>query len=84
MTIVVRFVYRSGFIRDRFLDFVYVKDTISLALKNMICSIYLVIILTLKISKVNGIMELVTCMRSGMDYRHYFLNIVLLHFMRIV
>ncbi|XP_074327244.1 uncharacterized protein LOC141665160 [Apium graveolens] len=39
MTIVVRFVDKSGFVRERFLDLVHVKDTTSLTLKTEICAI---------------------------------------------
>ncbi|KAK1390426.1 zinc finger MYM-type protein 1-like [Heracleum sosnowskyi] len=39
MAIVVRFVDKSGFVRERFLDLVHVKDTTSLTLKTEICAI---------------------------------------------
>ncbi|KAJ1687974.1 hypothetical protein LUZ63_019364 [Rhynchospora breviuscula] len=39
MGIVVRFVDKEGFIRERFLDLVHVKDTAALTLKNSICSV---------------------------------------------
>jgi hypothetical protein len=38
MAIVIRFVDREGFIRERFLDLIHVKDTTSLTLKNAIVS----------------------------------------------
>ncbi|KAF3337584.1 Zinc finger MYM-type protein 1 [Carex littledalei] len=38
MAIVVRFVDKEGFIRERFLDLIHVKDTTSLTLKNAIAS----------------------------------------------
>ncbi|XP_074346884.1 uncharacterized protein LOC141685693 [Apium graveolens] len=39
MAIVVRFVDKNGFVRERFLDLVHVKDTTSLTLKTEICAI---------------------------------------------
>ncbi|KAJ1690216.1 hypothetical protein LUZ63_014371 [Rhynchospora breviuscula] len=39
MAIVVRFVDIGGFIRERFLDLVHVKDTATLTLKNSICDV---------------------------------------------
>ncbi|KAJ3699800.1 hypothetical protein LUZ61_003505 [Rhynchospora tenuis] len=39
MAIVVRFVDKEGFIRERFLDIVHVKDTAALTLKNSICCV---------------------------------------------
>ncbi|KAJ1700789.1 hypothetical protein LUZ63_000568 [Rhynchospora breviuscula] len=41
MAIVVRFVDKDGFIRERFLDLVHVKDTAALTLKNSICTVLL-------------------------------------------
>ncbi|KAJ4747360.1 zinc finger MYM-type-like protein [Rhynchospora pubera] len=39
MAIVIRFVDKDGFIRERFLDIVHVKDTAALTLKNSICAV---------------------------------------------
>nr|XP_017218827.1 PREDICTED: zinc finger MYM-type protein 1-like isoform X2 [Daucus carota subsp. sativus] len=39
MAIVVRFVDKNGYVRERFLDLVHVKDTTSLTLKTEICAI---------------------------------------------
>ncbi|KAJ1697371.1 hypothetical protein LUZ63_005883 [Rhynchospora breviuscula] len=39
MAIVLRFVDAQGFIRERFLDIVHVKDTAALTLKNSICAV---------------------------------------------
>ncbi|KAJ4758267.1 zinc finger MYM-type-like protein [Rhynchospora pubera] len=39
MAIVLRFVDREGFIRERFLDLVHVRDTAALTLKNSICTV---------------------------------------------
>ncbi|KAJ3697747.1 hypothetical protein LUZ61_001452 [Rhynchospora tenuis] len=39
MAIVVRFVDKEGFIRERFLDIVHVKDIAALTLKNSICCV---------------------------------------------
>ncbi|KAJ4746538.1 zinc finger MYM-type-like protein [Rhynchospora pubera] len=39
MAIVLRFVDAQGFIRERFLDIVHVKDTAALTLKNSICTV---------------------------------------------
>ncbi|XP_021757950.1 zinc finger MYM-type protein 1-like [Chenopodium quinoa] len=38
MALVVRYVDKSGFVRERFLDLVHVKDTTSKTLKNEICA----------------------------------------------
>jgi hypothetical protein len=39
MTIILRFVDRYDFIRERFFHIVHVKDTIALTLKNKICDV---------------------------------------------
>lgn len=39
MSIVIRFVDKQGFIKERFLDLVHVKDTAALTLKNAICNV---------------------------------------------
>jgi hypothetical protein len=38
MAIILRFVDKDGFIRERFFDIVHVKDTYALTLKNEICN----------------------------------------------
>ena len=71
MALVIRFVDRSGFIRERFLDIVHVKDTTVLTLKEEISLFYLITILMFKILKVKGMMVLVICMESGMVCKLY-------------
>lgn len=39
MAIILRFVDKHGFIRERFFDIVHVKDTTALTLKNEICAV---------------------------------------------
>jgi len=83
MALVIRFVDRSGFIRERFLDIVHVKDTIVATLKEEIFFVYLITILMFKILGVKGMMVPVICVESGMVSKFYSLMIALMHIMYI-
>jgi hypothetical protein len=83
MTLVIRFVDRSGFIRERFLDIVYVKDTTASTLKKEISFVLSHYNLMFKILGINGMMVLVICMDSGIDCKLYSLMIALMHIMYI-
>jgi hypothetical protein len=65
MAFVIRFVDRSGFIREWFLDIVHVKDTTASTLKRFPL-FYLITILMFKILGAKGMMVLVIYVESGM------------------
>ena len=76
MAIILRFVDKEGFFKERFFHVVNVRDTIALILKNEICVLsFLITTSTLKIFDVKDMMGLVTCMVNGMDYKFFFLKI---------
>jgi len=78
MTLVIRFVDRSGFIRERFLDIIHVKDTTASTLEEEIFPLfYLITILMFKILEDKGMMVLVICVESGMVCKLYSLMICL-------
>jgi len=83
MALVIRFVDRSGFIQERFLDIVHVKDTTVATLKEEIFFVYLITILMFKILGVKGMMVPVICVESGMVSKFYSLMIALMHIMYI-
>jgi hypothetical protein len=84
MAIVLRFVDKDGFIHECFFDLVQVKDISALIQRMEYLMFSLVIALIFKIFADKDIMVLVTWVMNGMDYKHYFLTIVLVHTMFIV
>jgi len=85
MTLVIRFVDRSGFIRERFLDIIHVKDTTASTLEEEIFPLfYLITILMFKILEDKGMIVLVICVESGMVCKLYSLMIAFMHIMYIV
>jgi hypothetical protein len=72
MTLVVRFVDRDGFIRERFLDLIHVHDTYSTTLKQELC--YVLSLHNLDVKNIRGqeYDVLVTYVESGMDYKQSF------------
>jgi hypothetical protein len=84
MAIVLRFVDKDGFIHECFFDLVHVKDISALIQRMEYLMFSLVIALIFKIFADKDIVVLVTCVMNGMDYKHYFLIIVLVHTMFIV
>ncbi|XP_034914486.1 uncharacterized protein [Populus alba] len=66
MAFVIRFVDRSGFIRERFLDIVHVKDTIAATLKEEISFVLSHHNLDVQNIRVKDMMVPVICVESGM------------------
>lgn len=83
MAIILRFVDKNGFIRERFFHIMHVKDTMALTLKNEICLFFSRYDLQIKIFEVRDIIEEVICVVNGMYYKLYFLKIILMHIMCI-
>ena len=69
MSLIVRFVKKDGFVKQRFLNLVHVRDIIASTLKQDICWFCLIIILTFKMFKGKDVIEQVTCMESGISYK---------------
>jgi hypothetical protein len=69
MAVVIRFVDRNGFTRERFLDIVHVLDTSSATLKHELSAVLVNHQLDVSKLRGQGMMVLVTCVGSGMDYK---------------
>jgi len=74
MTIILRFVDKYDFIRERFFHIVHVKDTIALTLKKRYVMSFLVTTLKFRIFEVRDMMEVVICVVNEMGYKLYFLE----------
>ena len=84
MAIILRFVEKEGFIKERFFHVVPVRDTIALTLKNEICAVLSHYNLHIENIRSQGYDGLVTCVVNGMDYKLFFLRIVYMLIMYIV
>ncbi|KAI4334700.1 hypothetical protein L6164_013414 [Bauhinia variegata] len=66
---VIRYVNKNGYVKERFLDIVNVKDTITATLKQEICSVFLIMISTFKLFRVKDTIGLVICVESIMVFK---------------
>lgn len=84
MTLIVKFVDRSGIIQEYFFDLVHVKNTTALTFNEDI--FFVLSHYNLDIQNIKGkcMTMLVTCMESEMICKLYSLNIALIHIMYIV
>ena len=84
MAIILRFVDKEGFIKERFFHVVPVRDTIALTLKNEVCAVLSHYNLHIENIRSQGYDGLVTCVVNGMDYKLFFLKIAHMLIMYIV
>jgi hypothetical protein len=64
MTLIVKFVAKNTYVKERFLDIIYLQNTISFTLSKGFIEHCLTIILTFNMFEVKDMMELVICVVS--------------------